>query len=140
MSDWFLVIDKHEFEDWLVSRVLVMCCEFEYQSLLLLLKLRLDVLGVGDKRHHQSVFGPALLVSSFHPVVQALIVDSATEKLIFRVFEQKVMLSLKGLYEGLNAILIRHNVLPKLKIKQLKVSAVKPKPSPTKTEGASVLL
>lgn len=140
MSDRLSVIDKHEFEDWLVSRVLVMRCESEYQSLLLPLKLRLDALGVGDKRHHQSVFGPALLVSSFHPVVQALIVDSATEKLIFRVFEQKVMLSLKGLYEGLNAILIRHNVLPKLKIKQPKVSAVKPKPSPTKTEGASASL
>ena len=118
MSDRLSIIDKNEFEDWLVSRVLVMRCEADYQSLLMPLKLRLDALGVGDKRHHQSVFGPALLVNAFHPVVQSLIVDSATEKLIFKVFEQKVMLSLKGLYEGLNAILIRHNILPKLNVKQ----------------------
>lgn len=137
MSDRLSVIDKHEFEDWLVSRVLVMRCESEYQSLLLPLKLRLDALGVGDKRHHQSVFGPALLVSSFHPVVQALIVDSATEKLIFRVFEQKVMLLLKGLYEDLNAVLIGHNILPKLKIKQPKVSDLKRKTNSKKIKDTN---
>jgi EAL domain-containing protein (putative c-di-GMP-specific phosphodiesterase class I) len=122
MSDRLSIVEKDEFEDWLVSRVLVMRCEADYQSLLLPLKLRLDALGVGDKRHHQSVFGPALLVSAFQPTVQSLIVDSATEKLIFRVFEQKVMLLLKGLYEGLNSILVRHNILPKLKVKQSTVS------------------
>lgn len=118
MSDRLSIVDKNEFEDWLVSRVIVMRCEADYQSLLMPLKLRLDALGVGDKMHHQSVFGPALLVSAFQPTVQSLIVDNTTEKLIFRVFEQKVMLQLKGLYEDLNAILIRHNVLPKLKVKQ----------------------
>lgn len=118
MGDRLSIIDKNEFEDWLVSRVLVMRCESDYQSLLMPLKLRLDVLGVGDKRHHQSVFGPALLFSAFQPVVQSLIVDSSTEKLIFSVFEKKVMLLLKGLYEGLNAILIRHNILPKLNVKR----------------------
>lgn len=127
MNGRLSVIDKHEFEDWLVSRVLVMRCEADYQSLLMPLKLRLDALGVGDKRHHQSVFGPALLVSSFQPVVQALIVDSATEKLIFRVFEHKVMILLNGLYEGLNAILIRHNILPKLNIKQTRTAKLKRK-------------
>jgi EAL domain-containing protein (putative c-di-GMP-specific phosphodiesterase class I) len=118
MSERLSIIDKNEFEDWLVSRVLVIRCESDYQSLLMSLKLRLDALGVGDKRHHQSVFGPALLVSAFQPVVQSLIVDSSTEKLIFRVFEKEVMLLLKGLYEGLNAILIRHNILPKLNVKR----------------------
>ena len=122
MSDRLSIVDKNEFEDWLVSRVVVMRCEADYQSLLLPLKLRLDALGVGDKMHHQSVFGPALLVSAFQPIVQSLIVDTITEKLIFRVFEQKVMLRLEGLYEALNGILIRHNVLPKLKIKQSSVS------------------
>ncbi len=122
MSDRLSIIDKNDFEDWLVSRVLVMRCEADYQSLLLPLKLRLDALGVGDKRHHQSVFGPALLVNAFQSVVHSLVVDSPTEKLIFRIFEQKVMLMLKGLYEGLNAILIRHNILPKLKVNQGVVS------------------
>tara|TARA_R110001592_G_scaffold81050_2_gene240840 strand:+ start:9769 stop:13590 length:3822 start_codon:yes stop_codon:yes gene_type:complete len=116
MSDRLSIIDKNEFEDWLVSRRLMMRCEADYQYLLLPLKLRLDALGVGDKRHHQSVFGPALLVNAFQTVVQSLMVDSATEKLIFHVFEHKVMLLLKGLYEGLNAILIRHHILPKLSL------------------------
>lgn len=137
MSDRLSIIDKDEFEDWLVSRVLVMRCEADYQSLLMPLKLRLDALGVGDKRHHQSVFGPALLVNAFQTIVQTLIVDSATEKLIFRVFEQKVMLSLKWLYEGLNAILIRHNILPKLNVKQGALSKnLAPKRTP-KQEKAS---
>lgn len=122
MNDRLSIIDKEEFEDWLVSRVLVMRCEADYQSLLLPLKLRLDALGVGDKRHHQSVFGPALMVSAFQPVIQALIVDGSTEKLIFKVFQNEVMFLLKGIYEGLNAILIRHNILPKLDIKQPAIS------------------
>ena len=122
MNDRLSIVDKSEFEDWLVSRVVVMRCEADYQSLLMPLKLRLDALGVGDKRHHQSVFGPSLLVSAFQPVVQSLIVDSTTEKLVFRVFEQKVMLRLKSLYEDLNSILIRHNILPKLKVKQSTVT------------------
>lgn len=122
MSDRLSIIDKSEFEDWLVSRVLVMRCEADYQSLLMPLKLRLDAIGVGDKRHHQSVFGPALLINAFQSVVQSLVIDSATEKLFFRVFEQKVMLLLTELYEGLNAILIKHNILPKLKIKQSAIS------------------
>ncbi len=122
MSDRLSIVEKSEFEDWLVSRVIVLRCESDYQSLLMPLKLRLDALGVGDKMHHQSVFGPALLVSAFQPIVQSLIVDNTTEKLIFRVFEQKVMLQLKGLYEELNSILIRHNVLPKLKVNQSAIS------------------
>lgn len=116
MSDRLTIIDKHEFEDWLVSRVLVMRCEADYQSLLLPLKLRLDALGVGDKRHHQSVFGPALLVSAFQPVVQTLSLDHSSEKMVFKAFERNVMVKLTPLYEGLNAILVRHNILPKLSI------------------------
>ena len=139
MSDRLTMIDKHEFEDWLVSRVLVMRCEADYQDLLMPLKLRLDALGVGDKRHHQSVFGPALLVNSFHPVVQSLVVDSTAEKLIFKVFEHKVMSLLKGLYEGLNAILIRHNILPKLKIKQPKTSNIKRKTIDNKSKTGEPL-
>lgn len=118
MTDQLAVIDKNEFEDWLVARVLVVRCEADYQTLLMTLKLRLDALGVGDKRHHQSVFDPALLVSAFQPVIQSLIVDTVIEKLVFKTFEQYVMSDLNNLYEGLNAILVRHNILPKLDFKQ----------------------
>ena len=127
MSDKLAIIDKEEFEEWLLARVLIMKCEADYQSLLMSLKLRLDALGVGDKRHHQSVFGPALLVSAFQPVIQSLVEDSTTEKRIFRLFEQMVMLRLEGLYQALNNILIEHKILPKLNFKQgLLVKNVQP--------------
>ena len=118
MSDKLTLIDKEEFEDWLLARVLIMKCEADYQSQLLPLKLRLDAISVGDKRHHQSVFGPALLVSAFQAGVHKLVVDSRTEKKIFRQFEVSVMSRLQGIYEALNDILISQNILPKLDIKQ----------------------
>jgi EAL domain-containing protein (putative c-di-GMP-specific phosphodiesterase class I) len=118
MNDKLTIIDKEEFEDWLLARVLIMKCEAEYQSLLLPLKLRLDALGVGDKRHHQSVFGPTLLVSAFQAALHVLIKDKQAEKNIFRLFEHQVMAGLEPLYQALNDILIGHNILPKLNVKQ----------------------
>lgn len=118
MSDKLSIIDKEEFEDWLLARVLIMKCEADYQSQLLPLKLRLDAISIGDKRHHQSVFGPALLVNAFQAGIHSLQVDGRTEKQIFRQFELTVMSKLDGLYQALNDILIKENILPKLDIKQ----------------------
>ncbi len=137
MSDKLSLIDKEEFEDWLLARVLIMKSESNYQSLLLPLKLRLDALGVGDKRHHQSVFGPALLVSAFQPVVQSLIVDSVIEKQIFRLFEETVMTQLSDLYNTLNDILIEHNVLPKMDVKRASIVKNLQPPKPKVEYGTS---
>jgi EAL domain-containing protein (putative c-di-GMP-specific phosphodiesterase class I) len=114
MNDTLSLVDKGDFEDWLISRVLITKCETHYRAELLPLKVRLDAIGVGDKKHHQSVFGPALLVSAYQSAISPLRLGSSLEKLVFKVFENQVMMSLDSLYLGLNQILVNHNILPTL--------------------------
>ena len=114
MSDSLSLVDKNDFEDWLISRVLITKCETHYRSELLPLKVRLDAIGVGDKKYHQSVFGPALLVSAYHSALVPLRLGGFLEKLAFKSFEKQVMMSLDSLYLGLNQILVDHNILPTL--------------------------
>lgn len=141
MNDSLTLVDKNEFEDWLISRVLITKVETQFRSELLPLKVRLDAVGIGDKNHHQSAFGPALLVSAFHSAIVPMAFDISMEKTAFRVFEKHVMMSLDGLYEGLNGILIKHNILPDLDLaKAVKSKAPSPpvrnKPTPkTNTEN-----
>ncbi|KZY79595.1 hypothetical protein A3741_06640 [Oleiphilus sp. HI0069] len=134
MSDTLSLVDKGDFEDWLTSRVLITKCETQYRAELLPLKVRLDAVGIGDKNHHQSVFGPALLVSAFHAAVIPLRLGGTLEKLVFKVFEKQVMTSLDSLYLGLNQILVNHNILPNMDLAKAVKSRAEAKPKRSKPE------
>ena len=127
MNDSLSLVDKGDFEDWLTSRVLITKAEMQYRAELLPLKVRLDAVGIGDKKHHQSVFGPALLVSAFHSTLVPLRLGSRLEKLVFKIFENQVMMSLDDLYLGLNQVLVDHDILPTLDIAQALKSHTKTK-------------
>ncbi|MFT7373034.1 MAG: EAL domain-containing protein (putative c-di-GMP-specific phosphodiesterase class I) [Oleiphilaceae bacterium] len=113
------LIDKEAFEDWLISRVLITKAETNYRALLLPLKIRLDAIGVGDKRYHQSPLGPSLLVGAFQSSLARLAIGGVVERLVFRNFEQQVITHLEPLYTTLNDILIRHKILPDLDISKI---------------------
>lgn len=140
MNDTLSLVDKGDFEDWLTSRVLITKCETQYRGELLPLKVRLDAIGVGDKKHHQCVFGPALLVSAFQSTVSPLRLENTVEKLVFKAFEKQVMAELDSLYLGLNQILVNHNILPNLDVTSALRSRDEDKPEPpkpkTSEEGA----
>ena len=113
------MIDKGEFEDWLITRVLVTKAETMYRALLLPLKMRLDAIGLADKKHHQCPFGPSLLVSALQSALGRMTIDNTVEKLIFRTFETQVVSQLEPLYEALNKLLIRNNILPDLDLSKM---------------------
>src|SRR5690606_11394760 len=69
-SDRLALIDKHAFEDWLTTRVLITKAETLYRAQLLPLKVRMETLGLADQAQHQSPFGPALLVHAFQRAVR----------------------------------------------------------------------
>lgn len=117
--DGLSLIDKGEFEDWLTSRVLITKAETNYRAHLLPLKIRLDAIGVGDKRYHQSPLGPSLLVGAFQASITRLTMGSVVERIVFKSFEKQVITHLEPLYKSLNDILIRHNVLPDLDISKI---------------------
>jgi len=122
MSERLSLIDKGEFEDWLISRVLITRSETSYRNLLLSLKVRLDFIGICNKSHPQCVFGPSLLVSAFQSAMSAFSLGIQVEKIVFKVFEQQVMVNLESLYKGLNEILIRHGILPKVDLSKMGLS------------------
>ena len=111
MMENLALIDKGEFEDWLTTRVLITKSETQYRSLLLPLKMRLDEVGLSDKKHHENPLGPSLIVNAYQRAITGIVVEGSIEKLLFKLFEREVMVELEGLYEELNDILIRHKVL-----------------------------
>ncbi|UZE95719.1 DUF1631 family protein [Alkalimarinus alittae] len=108
------LIEKNEFEDWLMFKVMVTKAETQYRGLLLQLKMRLDKVGIVNHLGYQNPLGPALIVYAFRDVVTQLNFSAIADKTIFRTFEATVIKNLEDLYQGLNQILIRHNVLPDL--------------------------
>ncbi len=112
--DRLALIDKNEFEDWLTTRVVITKAETQYRAELLPLKMRLDAIGLADKKHHQSPFGPALIVNAFQTAIANSLSILAVERLVFKAFEKHVMEGLEDLYQTLNQILIDHNILPEL--------------------------
>lgn len=116
MSDRLALIDKNTFEDWLTTRVLITKAETHYRAQLLPLKLRLEAIGLADKQHNQSPFGPALPVNAFQGAVRNHLFDSQSEKVVFKCFNDQVMGKLEALYKQLNGILIAHKILPDLDV------------------------
>ncbi|MBD3658107.1 DUF1631 family protein [Marinobacter sp.] len=108
------VVDKGEFEDWLTVRVMVTKADTQYRGDLLLLKLRLDKLGVSNATGHHNPLGPALVCEAFHAGLSHLKASRGVEKVCLKTFEQTVLQHLGPLYEELNNILIRHGVMPDL--------------------------
>ncbi len=125
--DHLALVDKSEFEDWLTTRVLITKAETQYRAQLLPLKMRLDELGLSDQKHHENPLGPSLVVNAFQAAVSGCVIESSVEKVFFKAFEQEVIGKLEGLFDALNEILIRHDVLPDLNVtRQIKKSPDKP--------------
>lgn len=108
------LIEKNEFEDWLMFKVMVTKAETQYRGLLLQLKMRLDKVGIVNHLGYQNPLGPALIVYAFRDVVSQLNFPAIADKTIYKTFESTVIKNLEDVYQGLNKILIRHNVLPDL--------------------------
>ncbi|WP_273205346.1 DUF1631 family protein [Marinobacter subterrani] len=122
------VVDKGEFEDWLTIRVMVTKADTQYRGDLLLLKLRLDNLGVANATGHHNPLGPALVCEAFHSGLNQLKASREVEKVCLKVFEQAVLQQLGALYKELNNILIRHGVLPDLDLSKYLTEQASAKP------------
>ncbi len=124
------VVDKGEFEDWLTLRVMITKADTQYRGDLLQLKLRLDKLGVSNATGHHNPLGPALVCESFHSGLSQLKAERDVEKLCLRVFDKTVLKNLEAMYEELNAILVRHGVLPDLDLSKYLSEFNPPKKEP----------
>ncbi|MCP5161346.1 MAG: DUF1631 family protein [Hahellaceae bacterium] len=108
------LIEKSEFEDWLMFRVMVTKAETQYRGPLLQLKMRLDKLGVASHSGGQNPLSPAIVVNAFRDALASLNLSHCADKTVYRTFENVVLKDLDELYEELNKIFIQHKVLPDL--------------------------
>lgn len=108
------LIEKNEFEDWLMFKVMVTKAETQYRGPLLQLKMRLDKVGVVNNLGYQNPMGPALIVYAFKDAVTQFNFSRSADKVVFRTFENTVLKNMESLYLELNQILIRQNILPDL--------------------------
>lgn len=108
------LVDKGEFEDWLLLRVMVTKAETQFRGPLLQLKMRLDKAGLLLDTGHQNPLGPILVCDAFRQALDHLDCSRAVDKVAFRVFDKDVVRHLERLYVALNDILIRQGILPDL--------------------------
>ncbi|MCP5209519.1 MAG: DUF1631 family protein [Hahellaceae bacterium] len=120
------VVDKHEFEDWLTIKVMITKAETLYRGALLQLKMRLDKVGVINETGHQNPFGPALICQAFKNAASQLRMPKQAEKVYYRTFEMSVLRKLEDLYNELNQVLVRQNILPDLDLSKYLSSYKKP--------------
>lgn len=105
------LIDKEEFEDWLVVKVMATKVESSNSDALLELQLRFGELSGLLPGTHNNPISPAVVCDAFNRVMTALPLELKIRKVIYRLFEQKVALSLNELYKKLNAQLDSAGVL-----------------------------
>lgn len=113
------IIEKGEFEDWLLSRVLIAKLESNYRSELLSLKMRTDSMEYRSPMRSGSPLGPERLVYGFRAAVHSRLGDVVLERKAFKLLEKEVESSLEMLYAELNALLSDAGVLTHLTLSQL---------------------
>ncbi|MFE8070576.1 DUF1631 family protein [Marinobacteraceae bacterium S3BR75-40.1] len=146
------LVDKGEFEDWLMVRVLVTKAETQYRGSLLQLKMRLEHAGIVNETGHQNPLGPVMVCEAFSHALDSLGFSREVARIAFKVFEHQIIRQLDGLYEELNQILVRQGILPDLDLskylsdhkngststerKQPPVTALKPAAAPSSQPAA----
>jgi diguanylate cyclase (GGDEF)-like protein len=108
------IIDKEEFEDWLIVKVMISKAEIQYRDLLLQLQLRLDeMLGCGKNRVDNPL-SPAALCNVYRSFVHTYSQPVKIERMFYKAFENEVVTELESLYVEFNALLVQSGVLPDL--------------------------
>lgn len=113
VSDLALV-DKNQFEEWLVVKVMASRVQETCRGPLFGLQARLDELGHASRGRQHNPFVPAAICEAFQDAITLLRPTMAVEKVLYRAFEEAVLANLFALYEALNNTLIQNHVLPEL--------------------------
>lgn len=111
------LIEKDEFEDWLVVRVSISKAELHLRSQLLELQLRLDAAFSNPQTPEVSnPYSPSALGLALADAIRHLHLGNQALRLIFQVFHEVILLELDAVYTALNGLLIDAGVLPDLNV------------------------
>jgi len=129
------LIDKEEFEDWLVVKVMATKIESSNSDALLELQMRYGELSGLLQGIQNNPISPAVVCDAFNSVMTALPINIKLRKIIYRLFEQKVALTLNELYKKLNTQLDSAGILKDFDIVDHlgQIKQVSGTPKPTKS-------
>lgn len=109
------LVDKDQFEEWLIVKVIATRVEVSCRSQLFALQARLDEIArVSEGQHQANLFAPVPVCEAFQDAIGTLNLSMPLEKIYYRAFEEAVLADFDRLYESLNDVLIRNDVLPEL--------------------------
>ena len=131
------LVEKEDFEDWLIVRVVVSRADLQFKEPLLELQLRLDAaFPVANNTSTQNPFSPSSVCRSLDRCIRHLRFDQKIERLIFRVYQNRVIDRLGKLYQQLNTILRDNGVLPDIDVhRYLAAEALKKRKASGETFG-----
>lgn len=110
------LVDKEQFEEWLVVKVMASRAEGNCRHQLFGLQARLDELAHTSKGKQKNPFSPMSLCEAFQYTLQKIKPAQTVEKILYRSFEESMLSGLNSLYETMNQTLAHHNVLPDLSV------------------------
>lgn len=107
------LVDKEDFEDWLIVRVLISRAELQFKEQLLELQLRLEAVYPSPADSPlENPYAPSVLCKAFHRAVHGFKFNQAIEKVVFSAFQECLIDHLGKVYKHINNILIEEGVLP----------------------------
>ena len=136
-SDDLSLVDKGEFEDWLLSRVLITKLEAAFRTELLLLKMRTDHMAYFSPVRSSSPLGPERIVYAFRSAIHSRVQDVVLERRAFKILEHSALDRIEPLYLRLNSILEEAGVLAELNAGKLAKNKLNPTGAEPKPEDKS---
>ena len=111
------LVEKDEFEDWLVVRVSISKAEVQLRELLLELQLRLDAaLLTEDASAVYNPYSTAALATSWATALRPLQLSNDLLRVIFKTFHDGVLDHLDSAYVSLNKLFIETGILPDIDV------------------------
>ncbi len=111
------LVEKDEFEDWLVVRVSISKAEVQLRELLLELQLRLDAaLATDGAAAVYNPYSPAALATAWATGLRPLLLGNDLLRVIFKQFHDTVLVHLDSAYVSLNKLFIDTGILPDIDV------------------------
>ncbi len=113
------LIEKNEFEDWLIIRKSISKTEIILREQLIELQLRLDAaFGTKQGTHCYNPYSPAAVCYAFADATRQLQLTGKVQAVAYKVLYELLLVNLDQAYNGLNRALIDAGVLPDIDVPQ----------------------
>ena len=108
------LVEKDDFEDWLVVKVIISKADQRLKKDLLELQMRMNEISPKEVTDRNNPLNPTFVCHGFYHIVSRLELNRSMTMPVFDTFEEHVVNRLPDLYEQLNNHLIKAGILPEI--------------------------